>query len=103
MPAPSTPTCADEPKKPRNKLNDADKSGAADQPKKCLPLYISDPDRWKKSPNRFNQREAERLLRAAKAEGAHSVKVDPATGIYTVILPGGADAADPDTDLLSKL
>ena len=87
MRTPDTPRRAE----PRN--NDTDKSGAADQPKKRLPPYITDPDRWKKRPNRFNRREVERALLAGTAAGAERVELNPATGIYTFVLPGKSDAA----------
>jgi len=34
-----------------------------------------------------------RSVRAAIAAGAESVKLDPATGVFTFVLPGKADAA----------
>ena len=99
MPAPSTP--ADQPKKPHN--NDKPSSAPAEAPKKPLPLYITDPDRWKKRPNRFNQREVERAGRAGKAIGAERVEVDPATGKISIILSSGEGGTVSPDDLLSKL
>jgi hypothetical protein len=54
--------------------------------------------RTPRGPNRFNQREVTRAVRAAHESGApvDRVEVDPATGKISVILakPGGEAAAD---------
>jgi hypothetical protein len=49
----------------------------------------------KRSEGRFRERE---LARAALASGAERVDVDPASGKFSVILPGKAGAAGNDLD-----
>ena len=60
------------------------------------------PDRWKKprGPNRFTEREVARAGRAGKAIGAERVELDPATGVFTFVLPGksGESVADNELD-----
>ena len=61
------------------------------------------PKRPPRRKNRFNEREAARAGRAAKAIGAERVEIDPATGKISIIIAKPGDGDPADTDLLSKL
>ncbi|HMF27860.1 MAG TPA: hypothetical protein VKE42_03755 [Candidatus Cybelea sp.] len=55
--------------------------------------------------NRFSEREAARVTRAAKKAGAERVELDPQTGRYVVILAKPGESKDSDTpeQIISKL
>ena len=57
----------------------------------------------KRPRGRFRETEFSRAVRGAIAAGAKGLELDPKTGVYRVILPGEADAAESPTDLLTKL
>jgi hypothetical protein len=57
----------------------------------------------KRPRGRFRETEFSRAVRGAIAAGAKGLELDPKTGVYRVILPGEADAAESPTDLLREI